>query len=126
MEPPATPPSADPPLRDVLRPSGPPRLELWIDNQAEAIVVRVAGELDLLTAPKLSARLDGVIRASSTSVVLDLRNVEFMDSAGLQILLNIRRRLERKSRTLSVICGGAVKQVIEFARLTQTLRVTSA
>lgn len=112
-------------MRDVLRPSGPPRLELWIDNQPEAIVVRVEGELDLLTAPKLSARLDGVIRASRTSVVLDLRNVEFMDSAGLQILLNIRRRLARNSRTLSVICDGAVRQVIEFARLTQTLRVTS-
>jgi anti-sigma B factor antagonist len=117
---------ADPPLREVLRPSGPPRFELRIENQPDTIVVRVGGELDLLTAPKLSARLDGLIRASTSSIVLDLRDLEFMDSAGLQILLNIRRRLARTSRTLSVICDGAVRQVIEFARLTETLRVSSA
>ena len=125
MERPAEPPSVDPPLREVLRPSGPPRLELRIENQPEAIVIRVEGELDLLTAPKLSARLNGVIRASTGSIVLDLRNVEFMDSAGLQILMNIKRRLMRASRTLSVICDGPVRQVIEFARLTETLGVTS-
>jgi anti-sigma B factor antagonist len=118
-------PSADPPLREALRPSGPPRLELRIENQPDAVVVLVGGELDLLTAPKLSARLDGVIRASTNSIVLDLSDVEFMDSAGLQILLNIRRRLARTSRTLSVICDGAVRHVIEFARLTETLRVGS-
>jgi anti-sigma B factor antagonist len=109
----------------VLRPSGPPRLELRIENQPDAIVVLVGGELDLLTAPKLSARLNGVIRTSATAVVLDLTGVEFMDSAGLQILLNIRRQLARTSRTLSVICDGQVKQVIDFARLTGALGVTS-
>ena len=90
------------------------------------MVIRVEGELDLLTAPKLAARLDGVIRASAMSVVLDLRDVEFMDSAGLQILLNIRRRLVRTSRSLSVICDGPVRQVIEFARLAGTLGVTAS
>ena len=125
MEGPGLPPRVDPPLREVLRPSGPPRFELGIENQPEKIVIRVEGELDLLTAPKLSATLNGVIRSSTGSFVLDLRGVEFMDSAGLQILLNMRRRLMRASRTLSVICDGPVRQVIEFARLTETLRVTS-
>jgi anti-sigma B factor antagonist len=115
------------PLREALRPSGPARIQLRIDNRPDAVVVGVEGELDILTAPRLAARLNGVIRASAADVVLDLRNVEFMDSAGLQILLNTRRRLLRDSRTLSVMYDdGPVKQVIELARLGDTLRVIDA
>jgi anti-sigma B factor antagonist len=100
---------------------------LRIEHQPREVVVRVEGELDILTTPKLAARLNGVIRASDTDVVLDLRSVEFIDSAGLQILLNIRRRLMSASRTLSVICAeGPVKELIEFTRLTEALRVTSS
>lgn len=90
------------------------------------MVVHVDGELDILTVPKLAARLNGVIRASAADVVLDLRDVRFMDSAGLQLLLTTRRRLLHVSRNLSVVCDeGPVRQVIELARLADALRVTS-
>jgi anti-sigma B factor antagonist len=110
-----------------LRPSGPARFELRTDHQQNAVVIHVDGELDALTVPKLAARLTGVIRSCSTDVVLDLRDVRFIDSAGLQLLLNARRRLLSTSRTLSVICDdGPIRRMIELARLTETLRVTSS
>jgi anti-sigma B factor antagonist len=115
------------PLREALRPSGPPRFGLSVDHQPGAVVVRVDGELDLLTVPKLAASLNGVIRTSANDVVLDLRDVRFMDSAGLQLLLTTRRRLLRASRTLSVICDdGPVRRTIEVSRLTETLGVISS
>jgi anti-anti-sigma factor len=114
------------PLRDSLRPSGPVRFGLRIDHGQDALIVRVEGELDALTTPKVNARLDGVLRTSATDLVLDLRRVQFMDSAGLQLLLHTRRRLVRTSRKLSVICGdGPVRQIIELARLADVLDVTS-
>lgn len=89
-------------------------------------MIRVEGELDVLTGPKLTAQLNALLRARSTDVVLDLRNVRFMDSAGLQILLVTRRRLLRESRALSVICAdGPVSRLIELARLEETLNVTT-
>jgi anti-sigma B factor antagonist len=95
-----------------------------VRSQPDSVVLSVKGELDLLTAPRLAARLNRLIRTSAADVVLDLREVEFMDSAGLQILLNTRRRLLRGSRTFSVMCDeGPVKQVIELARLSTALRV---
>jgi anti-sigma B factor antagonist len=88
------------------------------------VVAYVEGELDILTARKLAARINAVIRRSTGDVVLDLRAVEFIDSAGLQLLLNTRRRLLRTSRTLSLICDeGPVKRQIELMRLTGTLGV---
>jgi anti-anti-sigma factor len=56
--------------------------------------------------------------------VLDLVETQFIDSAGLAILLNLRRRLERRGRQLRVLCGdGPVRRVIEMARLEEALGV---
>jgi anti-anti-sigma factor len=57
--------------------------------------------------------------------VLDLRETEFIDSAGLQILLGIQRRLSQASRKLTVICDdGPVRRVIELTRLAEVLGLT--
>jgi len=96
-------------------------------RQPGATVVHVDGELDILTAPKLGAQLDGIVRKGSGDVVLDLRDAVFIDSAGLHILLTAHRRLTRASRRLAVICvEGPVRRVIELARLIETLGVVSS
>jgi anti-anti-sigma factor len=82
----------------------------------------VEGELDLLTAPKLLAELSALLREEAMDVVLDLGNTVFIDSAGLAILLNLQRRVERSGRRLRVMCDdGPVRRVIEFARLEEPL-----
>lgn len=117
----------DVPLREILRPAGPARFELKVEHRPDALVVQVEGEVDVLTGPKLMARLNALLRKRPTDVVLDLRSVRFMDSAGLQILLLTRRRLLHESRALSVICAdGPVSRLIELARLNETLHVTNS
>jgi anti-sigma B factor antagonist len=114
-------------LRDALRPAGPPRVGFSARHAPGEVVVQVEGELDVLTAPRLAAELNTVIRTTPGGLVLDLRRVEFIDSAGLQLLLNVRRRLDRVSRTLAVVCDeGPVRRVIDLARLTETLGVVTA
>ena len=57
---------------------------------------------------------------------LDLREAQFIDSAGLQFLLLTRRRLLQASRNLTVICDeGPVLRVIELARLIEPLHVVT-
>jgi anti-anti-sigma factor len=60
--------------------------------------LRVAGELDVLTAPVLNAALDDV----PTDVVLDLRDVSFVDSTGLAVLVSQRRLRRAKGTTLRI------------------------
>ena len=116
----------DPTLAGSLRPRGPIQLAMTTHRAGSAIVVAVRGELDILTAPKLTTRLDSVIRRQRADVVIDLSDAEFIDSLGLHALLNIQRRLNRRSRSLAVICGeGPVLYAIELARLTEALGVVS-
>ena len=69
------------------------RLNFAIDCvrvSASAIVV-VSGEVDLCTAPRLEERLRDCHEAG-VSVMLDLEQVEFMDAAGLRVLLDADER----------------------------------
>lgn len=120
-----TPGHDDAPLRRELRPSGPVRLSLQEIRRPGVTIVEVSGELDLLTASRMAALLDEVVRTRRhDNVVVDLRATEFIDSAGLQTLLSAKRRLTRLGRDLVVVSdSGPVRRVLELSRLIETLGV---
>ena len=60
--------------------------------------LRVAGELDLFTAPELNAALEDV----REDVVLDLAEVTFVDSTGLAVLIAQRRATRARGILLRV------------------------
>ena len=64
--------------------------EIAEEEAGDGRVVRLAGELDVATAPEL-ARIVLRHRAPNERVVLDLGELHFMDSTGLRILLKARR-----------------------------------
>ena len=55
------------------------------------VLVRVQGEVDTATAPRMAEVLDMQL-ASERRVVLDLSSVEFMDLHGLAVLMRAARR----------------------------------
>ena len=59
----------------------------------ECTVVQVSGELDIATAPQLSDHLIALIR-DGHRIVVELTEVEFMDSSGLEVLLRCHRAAE--------------------------------
>ena len=119
-----TSPANHPTLGRSLRPRGPVELALSTRHAAEATVVTVIGELDVLTARRLMPQLDDIVRKRTGDAVIDLSRAEFIDSFGLTVLLGTQRRLERQGRSLTVICGeGPVRRAIEFARLIEPLGV---
>ncbi|MFG2123425.1 STAS domain-containing protein [Streptomyces sp. NPDC048710] len=64
-----------------------------------AVVVPLHGEIDLLTLPALSERLDALTEHPRPDLVLDLRPVAFIDCAGLGLLCRARNRaLARQGR----------------------------
>ena len=72
-----------------------------------ATVVTLYGELDVLTAPAVSERLDTVTRASHLDLVLDLRPVAFIDCVGLGVLCRARNRVLARQGRLRLVAGDA-------------------
>jgi anti-sigma B factor antagonist len=77
---------------------------------------RVRGDVDLATATALEEALEAAIRDSVGALVVDLTDVSFIDSTGLQVLLRTRGLLGREDRALALVCPhGPVRRVFELA-----------
>ncbi|WP_163505878.1 STAS domain-containing protein [Fodinicola acaciae] len=68
-------------------------------------VVRVSGDLDLNTSPSLQ---DYLAERESSPVVIDLRNVAFLGSAGLATLIQSHERAAAAGRPWAVVATGSV------------------
>ena len=82
-----------------------PLLEIHEEPVEDAIRVAVSGELDLATAPILAAALRRHT-SSSERVELDLGGVSFMDSSGIQLLIDARRAAERRMRAVRIAAAS--------------------
>jgi anti-sigma B factor antagonist len=60
---------------------------LSVDTVGSAVVVRLAGELDLYNADQVRQALGGAVADSSSRVVIDLTQVLFVDSTVLGVLI---------------------------------------
>jgi anti-sigma B factor antagonist len=86
--------------------------------------VLVRGEVDIETAPEVTAALDAAIRETSGALVVDLSDVAFLDSSGVNVLLRARAVLGREERVLVVVCPpGAARRVFEVAGIADLLEL---
>src|SRR5918911_1198111 len=75
-----------------------------VASEASGHVVRIAvsGELDLVTSRPLAKALDEAVRARPERIVVDLDRVTFIDAAGVHVLVDAERKLNRVGATLTI------------------------
>lgn len=84
--------------------------------------VALCGELDLTGAGVIEAYVQAALLESEGAYVLDLSELEFMDSTGVNALLRARSMLGREDRALAVICPpGPVWRVLELVGVVDLL-----
>jgi anti-sigma B factor antagonist len=76
----------------------------WTDGAPDAAWVRLAGELDIATAPRLE-RLLREPRLQARVIVLDLRDLAFMDSSGVHAIVDASVRSRRAGRRMLLLRG---------------------
>ena len=104
-------------------------LEIRVDRRtvgaSEVTVVTPVGELDLANADELSALLDSPQAAATGSLIIDLRQVSFMDSSGLRVLLMAAK--ERGPRFAAVVGPeSAVARLIELVDVADRIHAAAS
>jgi anti-anti-sigma factor len=66
----------------------------------EKLVVELAGELDMATAPELTETLSRLVEEGPNEIILDLSNLAFIDSAGIAVLITTQNQLMAQGRKL--------------------------
>lgn len=90
----------------------------------DTVVLALVGDLDGATAPLVDFELDGIDLAATRQVVLDVRDVPFVDSSGLGAVIRAYKRLQRAGVALRL--SGAspnVRFVLHLSGLDQVVPV---
>ncbi|MFC5181776.1 STAS domain-containing protein [Actinomadura harenae] len=83
-------------------------------------VVKISGEIDVFTSPRLREMLLDIIDNGGQHLVVDLGEVTFLDSTGLGVLVGIYHRLRARDGSMSFMgVNERVRRVFHVTQLTK-------
>jgi anti-anti-sigma factor len=99
--------------------------DLSIESIDRIIVARLEGEIDLSNAADLGATIATRVPNDALRVVIDLTGVDYVDSAGIHVLFNLRNRLRTRGQELSLVVppGAEIFEALRIAFVPQVVRV---
>lgn len=107
-------PPEQPRVADVPIPGA---LQIESSRNGDSLLIALSGELDLASAPDLERELQAAESDSPGRVTIDLGELGFMDSTGLQALLRARERAAAAGYLLSLRRGPhQVQRVFELTK----------
>ena len=101
-------------------PSG---IEIESRREGGDYIIRVRGELDLACSESFDTELKNALQSDASAVLLDLRELTFIDSTGIRALLSAVARSEATGRRLHVAreTSPAVQRVLDVTGLGERL-----
>jgi anti-sigma B factor antagonist len=93
----------------------------------ELVIVRVVGELDFGVAPEVAATVDELLGVGFERIVVDLRELTFLDSAGVHAFVAMQHAAARRGCALSFVRGPRnVDRVFELTATNSVLTFDDA
>ena len=101
-----------------------PELSIAVLRDPDEIVLKLAGEIDMLTAGRLSSIVNELLADAPVRIVLDMTGVTFCDSQGLGTIVVLTKKA---SHTQSVVLltnvGDFLLRVLDITGLRSALTV---
>lgn len=93
-------------------------MELKIRKNGDAYIIDVNGEMDLYNSYKLKELVMKMIEKSVKTFVINLEQVDYIDSSGIGALIYICSTIKKQNMKLAISnVHGSVKKVIELTKL---------
>lgn len=96
-------------------------LSLNTRTVGDRTVVEVGGEIDVYTAPKLREALIELVQGGTYNIVVDMEQVEFLDSTGLGVLVGGLKRVRSHDGSMTLVCTQ--ERLLKIFRITGLTRV---
>jgi anti-anti-sigma factor len=101
-------------------------LSVTVEDRGEVCVVHADGEVDIATAPLLGRALEAGLAGGRPTVVVDLRQISFVDCTGIGLLTAARCRARDQGTRLRILAGRAVARTAALLELTTALGLHEA
>ena len=97
-------------------------MTIKIKKNEQQTIIEVAGRLDTITAPTLDKTINEDV-ADAKNLVLDLKALEYISSAGLRVLLGAQKKMQKiGSMTVKNVCPE-VMDVFEMTGFADILTI---
>ena len=97
-------------------------LVVQVDERDGWAVVRASGDLDLTTSPRLRERVVQVVSGGQPQIVLDLDDVDFVDSTGLGVVVGLLKRTRSQGGDLRLVSTRrSLQKILELTSLAHAL-----
>lgn len=103
-----------------------PLINVGFSEHGSTLVVAVAGELDLASAPELADALGDVDWEEFDRVVFDLQEVDFLDSSGLGALIALRNNNPDTDISIVTNSDGLVPKLLRLTAMEELFSVYSS
>jgi anti-anti-sigma factor len=93
--------------------------EIAVERRDAAIVARLAGEVDMTNSGYVAGELAGSVPNDAETLVVDLSQTRYLDSAAIELLFDLARRLRRRRQSLRLVLpsGSPLKRVLELTEI---------
>ena len=99
-------------------------MEIATQEYKRVAVMSVAGRVDSSTAPELESQLNLLVDGGKNHIVLDLKDVEYMSSAGLRAMVSTLKKVKRVNGDLRLANPSPrVEEVLRLAGLTSIFSI---
>lgn len=99
-----------------------PYLTIEVTSTPDAHTIVLTGEVDLLGTPQIEAALKNAYAANAELIVIDLRNLTFIDSSGLHALATAHELSRARGQELRILPGPAnVQRLFELTGMSEVL-----
>ena len=97
-------------------------MTIKIKKNKKEVIIKIAGRLDTTTAPALDKTINEDIK-DAVNIVLDLKGLEYISSAGLRVLLSAQKKMQKiGSMKLKNVCEE-VMEVFEMTGFSDILTI---
>jgi anti-anti-sigma factor len=100
-----------------------PLADLEFETIDDVVVAHVQGEIDMSNADDLGAAITARVSSDAVGLVLDVGAVEYLDSAGIHVMFELRERLTRRGQEIRLVVGpdSPIDAALRYAGVPDTL-----
>ena len=100
-----------------------PLADLEFEITDRVVIAHVDGEIDMSNADELGNAFSVRLTNDALGLVVDLRKVDYLDSAGIHLLYALRERLDNRGQQLRLVVGpeAPISEALRIANVSRTV-----
>jgi len=97
-----------------------------IDTPNGNLIIKLSGEMDALGCSKIRPELEAIANKKQLHVILDINQINFIDSSGIGAIVFLFKRLKAQQRTLEIIgVQGQPEELLKLLRIESAIPITT-